>query len=466
MDSCLRRNDKRAKEGVTDKKLKVLFCDDDATYRKIMKEEVSRMGHAVVCVESGEEAVSTAREQDFDVAICDMKMPGIGGTETLKRLKALDPEIEVIMLTSQGTIESAVESMKLGAYDYLTKPCRLNELSALLQKASEKKLLSRENVALKRLVSDRRKLAPLLGQSRAMMPIFRLIDKVAGTNSTILIQGESGTGKELVAMAIHEKSKRAPHPFVIVNCAALPEALLESELFGYTKGAFTGAHEARIGLFEVADGSTLFLDEIGELTMSTQAKLLRMLQSGEVRRIGDNKVIHVDARVVAATNKNLQQEVKNGRFREDLFFRLNVITITLPPLRERKEDITLLVEYFLDEFKTQGYARKISTDAMEFLVNYNWPGNVRELKNTIERLVILTDGDLIEAKDLPSNIRVSTPLYPKDEKAVELPLSEVERSHILSVLAVKKGNKTLAAEALGISLKTLYNKLKAYNIPT
>ncbi|HLG29329.1 MAG TPA: sigma-54 dependent transcriptional regulator [Candidatus Brocadiales bacterium] len=452
-----------------DKKLKVLFCDDEATYRKIMKEELSRMGHEVVCVESGEEALSTAKEQEFDVAICDMRMSGISGTETLKRLKALDPSIEVIMLTSQGSIESAVESMKLGAYDYLAKPCRMNELSALLQKASEKKLLSRENISLKRLVSNRRKPTPLLGQSRAMTPIFKLIDKVAEADSTVLIQGESGTGKELVAIAIHEKSKRAERPFVIVNCAALPETLLESELFGHTKGSFTGAHESRIGLFEVADGSTLFLDEIGELTMSTQAKLLRMLQSGEMRRVGENKVIHVDARIIAATNKNLQQEVKNGRFREDLFFRLNIITITLPPLRERKEDIGLLVGHFLDVFKTQTNAKKISPDAMNVLVNYNWPGNVRELENTIERLVILTDGDLIEAKDLPSDLQVSAPYQKQEVGAIhELPLqlSEVERRHILSVLTEKKGNKTLAAEALGISLKTLYNKLKAYNIPT
>lgn len=448
-----------------DKKLKVLFCDDDATYRKIMKEEISRMGHTVVCVESGEEALTEAKEQDFDVAICDMKMTGIDGTETLRRLKTLDPAIEVIMLTSQGTVESAVESMKLGAYDYLTKPCRLNELSALLQKASEKKLLSKENIALKRLVSGRRKPTPLLGQSSAMLEVFKLVDKVAGTDSTILIQGESGTGKELVAIAIHEKSKRANRPFVIVNCAALPENLLESELFGHVKGSFTGAHESRMGLFEVADESTLFLDEIGELTMSTQAKLLRMLQSGEMRRIGDNKVLHVDARIIAATNKNLQQEVKNGRFREDLFFRLNIITITLPPLRERKEDIAALVEYFLDAFNTQSYTRKISPDAMDVLANYSWPGNVRELENTIERVVILTDGDTIEAKDLPSNFQFST-TYTSDEKAAELPLSEIEKRHILSVLAEKKGNKTLASEALGISLKTLYNKLKAYNIPT
>lgn len=315
-----------------------------------MAKELTRMGYNVTCCTNGPETLKNMQERDFDVVILDMNMPMMNGIETLKKVKETEPTTEVIVLTGQGSIENAVQAIKLGAYDYLTKPCRLSELDVLLQKALEKRQLSRENAHLRRLVKGVREIPAMIGNSIAMNTVYKMIDKVAPSDSIVLIQGESGTGKELIAQTLHLRSTRANKPFVVINCATLQETLLESELFGHTKGAFTGATESRIGLFEAADGGTLFLDEIGELTVNTQAKLLRVVQSGEVRRVGDNKAITVDTRIIAATHKNLATEAKNGRFREDLYFRLNVITLSLPPLRERKEDIPLLIDHFLQNF--------------------------------------------------------------------------------------------------------------------
>ncbi|MGR3317282.1 MAG: sigma-54-dependent transcriptional regulator, partial [Candidatus Anammoxibacter sp.] len=361
------------------KKIEILLADDEDTFRNIMSKELSRMGYTVTCVENGEKAVSAARENDFDVAILDIAMPVLNGEAVLKKIKEMDSTTEVLMLTGEGSIESAVESMKSGAYDYITKPCKLCELDLLLKKAYEKRLLSKENTNLKFMVEKLSPHTSFLGASRPMEDVFKLIEKVAQRDCHVLIQGESGTGKELVAKSIHEKSDRSVKPFVVINCAALPETLLESELFGHTKGSFTGANQARAGLFEVADESTLFLDEIGELPLNIQVKLLRVLQSGEIRRVGSNKNIFVNARIIAATNKNLTQEVANGNFREDLFFRINVVEIYVPPLRNRKDDIPALIDHFLTKNSYKGVTKKIDPKAVDVLMKHDWPGNVREL---------------------------------------------------------------------------------------
>jgi len=445
------------------KKHKVLFIDDDVTFSKVMRKELSRMGYSVVCAGKGETAIEELKKRNFDVIVLDIKMPGIGGLKTLKRIKKMEPEVEVIMLTGQATIESAVESMKIGAYDYITKPCRLNELDILLKKAYEKRELSKENVSLKRLATSKEQDKVMISQSDKMKPVFNLVNKVAATDSTVLIQGESGTGKELVARDIHQKSKRNKHPFVAVNCAALQDTLLESELFGHVKGAFTGAHETRLGLYEVADKGTLFLDEVGELPTNIQAKMLRVMEAGEIRKLGDSKSIFVDTRIITATNKDLASEVKKGSFREDLYFRINIVNISLPPLRERKGDIPLLVERFLKTHKTHMTEKKICPDALERMMKYNWPGNIRELENLIENMVIIVDDEKIGICNLPEEIRehVDTKDYKPDS---ELSLSDLEKQHIINTISNMNGNKTRVAEALGISIKTLYNKLKSYNI--
>ena len=445
------------------KKSNILFADDEATFRTIMSNELTRMGYKVTCCPNGAEALKNIQERDFDIVLLDMNMPEMDGIETLKKIKEIETTTEVIILTGKGTIENAVRAIKLGAYDYLTKPCRLSELDALLQRALEKRQLRRENVHLKRLIKDDRESTVMIGNSDTMKSLYKTIEKVAPSDAVVLIQGESGTGKELVANTVHQQSKRTSMPFVVVNCATLQETLLESELFGHTRGAFTGATESRMGLFEAADGGTLFLDEIGELTVNTQAKLLRVIQSGETRRIGDNRVVTVDVRIIAATNKNLAAEAKKGSFRDDLYFRLNVIALLLPPLRERKEDIPMLIQYFLTYFCRNKQGKRLLPEALGAMMLYDWPGNVRELENTVERLVVLSEGDTISLEDLPENIRETSVRFDTTEKSGSM-LSEVERRHIMKILQEKQGNKTVAAETLGISLKTLYNKLKYYRI--
>ncbi len=444
-------------------KIKLLFVDDDKTFSKVMKKELTRMGYSVVCADCGETAIDTLRKRNFEVIILDIKMPGIGGLNTLKGVKEIDPEMEVIMLTGRATIESAVESMKIGAYDYITKPCRLSELDMLLKKAYEKRQISKENISLKRLATSKDRDKVMISQSHKMKPVFNLINKVAVKDSTVLIQGESGTGKELVARDIHHKSNRNKYPFVAVNCAALHDTLLESELFGHVKGAFTGAHETRQGLFEVADKGTLFLDEIGELPTNIQAKLLRVLESGEIRRLGDSKAIFVDTRIITATNQNLKSMVKNGSFREDLFFRINIVRISLPPLRDRDDDIPLLAQHFLNKHKISMTEKKFCPDALECMKRYSWPGNIRELENFVENTIIVVDDEKIGVRDLPDEIRG----YVANDYVLDadVTLSDLEKQHIINTLSKMYGNKTRVADTLGISIKTLYNKLKSYNIP-
>jgi DNA-binding NtrC family response regulator len=448
----------------------LLVVDDDAEFRSVVARRFQRRGCDVTNTGSPLEALQLGQERRFDVAILDIAMPEMDGVRLLERLKQVTPETQVIMLTGQGTIDTAIRAMKLGAYDYLTKPCELAELEVQVQRAYEKTRLSRENQNLKLLLRRSEPSGEIIGKSAAIKKVLHLIDKVAPTESTVLIQGESGTGKELVARALHRGSPRAGKPLVVINCAALQETLLESELFGHEKGAFTSAVTSKEGLFEVADGGTLFIDEIGEMAGGLQAKLLRVLEDGRFRRVGSTKEIRTDVRILAATNKDLARESAAGRFREDLFYRLNVITIALPPLRERLEDVPQLVDHFL-KFGVRG-PRSIEPDALAPLQGYAWPGNVRELANVIERAKILAEGPSITLRDLPAGITQPTPgpapaadpssaaTAAKDQNH----LDELERQHVERMLNSQGGNKAKAARALGISRRKLYRLLEKHGL--
>jgi two-component system response regulator AtoC len=440
---------------------RIMVVDDEAPFRKLLERRLSKDGNAVEAFESSESALSAAEQKQFDVALVDIKMPGMDGIELLRRIKEIHPSMEVIIITGQGTIDSAIAAMKLGAYDYLTKPCKLSELDLIVQKAYERSTLQRQNVLLQDQLRMRNPYGEIVGKSRKIREVVSLAHKVAPTASPVLIEGESGTGKELVANIIHKKSRRSEGPFIVINCAALQENLLENELFGHEKGAFTGASSFKHGLFELAEGGTFFIDEISEMNPNIQAKLLRVIELGEFRRVGGNRQIRVDVRVLAATNRNLEEEVKKGRFREDLFYRLNVVTLSLPPLRERKEDIPILVDYFL---RTQGmeggWGKAISADALGSLKNYDWPGNIRELANVLERALILSTGNTITLKDLPLTILGKSSTLPQSVST----LVEIEKNLIEKTLQELNGNKTKTAKTLGISLRNLYRKLEKYEI--
>ncbi|MBZ0160803.1 MAG: sigma-54 dependent transcriptional regulator, partial [bacterium] len=381
---------------------RALVVDDERPIRLLMEKELPRAGYTVTCVGSGEEALEQLRAREFDVVLLDLKMPGIGGMETLRRIRGSGTTAEIVILTGHPDVESAINAMKLGAYDYLTKPFKLSELEEVLRRAAERKRLRQENTALRRMVAQREPAPIMVGRSPAISSLLATVERIAPSEANILIQGESGTGKSLVAKAIHAASPRASGPFLVINCSGFQDPLLESELFGHEKGAFTGAVGVKQGLFEVADGGTLLLDEVGEMSPAMQAKLLQVLDTKELRRVGGTRVHRVDVRIVAATNKDLAQEVRTGRFREDLYYRLNVVSLTVPSLRERKEDVSLLIEHFLRQFRVTGQKAKIvSPEAIPSLVDYPWPGNVRELANTIERLLILSSGDVIGLEDLP-----------------------------------------------------------------
>ena len=453
-----------AREGEAGSQMRVLVVDDEEAFRILMESELGRVGYFVECVKSGQEALGALAAQDFEVVLLDLKMPGLGGMETLKRMKEAGVSAEVIILTGHPDIDDAIQAMKLGAYDYLTKPARLSEVEEVLKRAAEKRRLQKENVALKRMMAQKEGPSLILGRSPAIYSLLQTIERIAPTDANVLIQGETGTGKGLVARAIYQGSRRSAQPFLAMNCSAFQDQLLESELFGHEKGAFTGAVSAKPGLFEVADGGTLFLDEVGEMSSAMQAKLLQILDTGELRRVGGTRTLKVNVRILASTNKDLPEEVRAGRFREDLHYRVNVINVTLPTLRERKEDIPLLIEHFLNQFRLPGQKAKVASDeGIALLVDYPWPGNVRELANTIERLVILSPGHVIGPDDLPQNIRTPHQSLGKEEPS-HLPLSEIERLHILKVLKQTQGKKAEAARLLGIHLKTLNRKLKAYRI--
>jgi len=439
----------------------VLVVDDERPTRLLMEKELPRAGFAVTCSESGEEALERLRAREFDVILLDLKMPGIGGMEALRRIRDSGASAEVVVLTGHPDVDSAINAMKLGAFDYLTKPFKLAEVEEVLRRAAERRRLQQENTALRRMVSQREPAAVIIGQGKAVAALMATVKRIAPTDANVLILGESGTGKGLVAEAIHAASPRATGPFLVINCSGFQDQLLESELFGHEKGAFTGATTAKQGLFEVAERGTLLLDEVGEMSPAMQAKLLQVLDTREMRRVGGTRVHRVDVRIIAATNKDLAQEVRAGRFREDLYYRLNVVSLTLPSLRERREDIPLLVEHFLRQFRVTGQKLKtISPEAMQSLVDYPWPGNVRELANTTERQMILTPGDVIGLEDLPPNIRA-----PGGPAGGPASLAEMERLHLTRVLAHTRGRKMQAARLLGIDLKTLNSKIKRYSIP-
>ncbi len=438
----------------------MLIVEDDEGFRDTAARWMSRKGHFVEQAANGQEALQIASRRHFDVAIVDMNMPGMTGLEVLEHLRKQSPDTEVIILTGQATVENAVEAMKLGACDYLTKPFPLADLERRCQLAAERGQLQRENLQLRDLLNRSHAQSNMIGQSPAMQEVYRVIERVAPTEKVVLIQGESGTGKELVARAIQEQSLRADRPLVTVNCAALPETLFESELFGHEKGAFTGATSRKHGLFEVADGGTLFVDEIGELPLSLQPKLLRVLEDGSLRRVGSHQERIVNVRVIAATNRDLQKEVEEGRFREDLYYRINVLSLVLPPLRERASDVPLLVNKFLET----GW--ELEDDARAALTNYPWPGNIRQLMNAIDRATIMAEDQTITIDDLPAEIvrepGISTSIFASEENIEDL--ASVERAHILNVLTQEKGNKAKTARTLGIHRRKLYRLLDRYGI--
>jgi DNA-binding NtrC family response regulator len=441
---------------------RLLIVDDDDLLREALVRRFQRHGMTVISACSGEEALSKAARTRCDVALLDLHLPGITGIELLEKLNEVQPEIEGLLLTAHGSIETAIQAMKRGAYDYLTKPFHLPELEIHIQKAYEKVLLKRRE---QQWIEHLRYESPrylLIGSSPSMQRVVQLIQKVAPTEATVLVRGASGTGKELVARALHFNSPRRDRPLVTINCAALQETLLESELFGHEKGAFTGAVQTKPGLVEVAEGGTLFIDEIGEMAAGLQAKLLRVLENGHFRRVGSNQEIHADVRVVAATNKPLEDEIKEGKFREDLYYRLNVMSIDLPPLCERRQDIPELVEHFLTTRQLGSTRYRIHTDALEALVRYEWPGNVRELANVLERAQILAEDHLITFDDLPEGL-VET--RPNGNSAGDpRHLREMERRHVYEVLQQEKGNKVQAAKALGISRRALYRLINKYHL--
>lgn len=435
--------------------LALLLVDDDPEWRETAAAWFTARGHRVTTSASAEEALTLAERSDFDVGVFDLRMPGLSGLDLLRQFKESGLEAEILLLTGEGTIETAVESLKVGAYDYILKPCRLEELERRCRKASETGRLRRENRNLRALVDRATPSHKMIGESPVMGELFRLMDRIATSNKPVLIEGESGTGKELVARALQRSGDRADRPYVTVNCAALPEQLLESEMFGHEKGAFTGACTAKPGLFEVADGGTLFIDEIGELAMPLQAKLLRALEDGSFRRVGSLKERRADVRIIAATNRNLAAEVAAGRFREDLFYRLNVLSLRLPPLRERSGDVPLLVRTFLDE------SCEIEHEALDAITQYTWPGNVRQLKNAIDRATILANDGVIRLPDLPPEVVSSAKCLPaKAAPSHSDDLSSLERDHILAVLRREGGNKSRAARALGVDRRSLYRKLE------
>jgi len=439
--------------------MKILVVDDEAPIREVLQKGLSQIGgFSVEVAENGLEAIEKMEKDVFDLVLTDMKMPEMDGLELLKTIKGTRPEVIVIIMTAYGSIETAVEAMKLGANDYITKPIDLNELFIHLSKAQKESILLKENRLLRIEVRKKFEFNNIIGKSKKMQEVFSLIEKVAPSNSTVLIYGGSGTGKELVAKAIHYNSPRVDKPFIPFNCGAIPETLVESELFGHTKGAFTGAVQAKRGLFEEAQGGTIFLDEISTILPSVQVKLLRFLQDKEVMKVGSTEKTKLDVRVIAATNEDLEANIKKGIFREDLFYRLHVFPISLPDLKHRKEDIPLLAYHFLDLYikENKKEIKGISKEAMSILLEYHWPGNVRELENAIERAVIMADHDYLTPVDFPQNLSEGySDLIRKGVKDHKS-LDEIKAEYITEILKETNGNKKVAAEILKVNPRTLY----------
>jgi len=437
----------------------ILLIEDEKIMRVTIEDALVAAGYDVVSFDNGGDALDAFRKTSFDIVVTDVRLPDTDGLAILREIAPAN-HAQVIVMTAFGAIKDAVEAMKLGAFDYITKPFSLDEFLILIERAIEVKRLKDENIRLKKDLSKCYCFPNIIGEGEGMKKVFALMDKVSVSDATVLILGESGTGKELVATTIHYQSNRKDKPLIKVNCAAMPEGLIESELFGHEKGAFTGAIKRKPGRFELAHGGTLFLDEIGDIPLSTQAKLLRVLQEKTLERVGGTDTLNVDVRIIAATNRNLEEEVKKGAFREDLYYRLNVIPVTLPPLRDRKEDIPYLLDYFLGKCKTGGNVR-FSKDALEALMAYDYPGNIRELANIVERGVTLSGPEEIGRDDLPASLsRRKTDLHVSLANVA----AEAEREHIIRILKSTSRNRTKAAEILGISRKTLWEKMKAYEI--
>jgi len=451
-----------------DMRIKLLVVDDEQSIRRLCMTIGTSLGFACDEAESAETAATRLETDPPDVVLTDLKLPNQSGVELLKQIKGVLPRTEVAIMTGHGSIESAVDAMKLGAYDYIEKPFRVEKMRLLLQRMAEKVRLVNENAFLRDKVNTDENLDGIIGASAGMQDVLRMISRLKDTRTPVLISGESGTGKELVARAIHSRGALAQSHFVAVDCGALVPTLMESELFGYEKGAFTGATRTKAGLFQAANGGTIFLDEIGELPLEMQAKLLRVLQEKEVRPVGSNEKIDVDVRVIAATNRDLEAAYRAGTFRKDLYFRLNVVTVHIPPLRERRSDIPMLVHHFLNRY-TPGMHLQVTAAAMKSFLQYDWPGNVRELENCIARAVTLGDHQTIDVQDLPPTIRTEQPsnpdMTPQDANSLSTTaLAEMEKMTILRVFEQAHGDKALAGKMLGISRATLYRKLKRYNI--
>ncbi len=444
---------------------KVLVVDDDPDIVAVLSELLKKEGHQVTTCAAGGAAIAAGSAEQFDVVLADIRLPDMDGLAVLRAFQEASPETAVVVTTAFGTVETAIQAIQAGAYDYIPKPFKLDEVRIVVQRALERKRLLQENRRYRQELRGKYRLENVVGSSGPMLDIFKTVARVAPTKSTVLLQGESGTGKELIARTIHYNSDRAQGAFVAVDCGALPETLLESELFGHERGAFTGASSLKRGLFEAAGGGTCFLDEIGDVSPAVQSRLLRVLQEHEIKRVGGTEPIKVDVRVIAATNKRLETLVKAHAFREDLFYRLSVVTITLPPLRERGEDIPLLAEFFLRKSagETGKRVERIAPEAMALLTGYPWPGNVRELEHTIERAVILTQNPTILPQDLPSDLRAPPGGRPAVD-ALVLPLREVERRHLLFALERAQGNRKRAAEWLGITRRTLYRMAARHGI--
>ena len=452
----------------------ILICDDDRAHRTMLKALLSGWGYDITEAVDGSEAIEQVYARAFDLILMDIRMVKVSGLEALTEIKNYNPVIPIIIMTAFASVETAVEALKKGAYDYLTKPLDFDELKITMQRAMDHALLKKENQALKETLGGRFDRRNIIGRSSVMTSLLDTVTHIASSDATVLITGESGTGKEVIAGAIHFNSPRREGPFVRINCAAITETLLESELFGHERGAFTGAERKREGKFRQADGGTLFLDEVSEMSPGMQVKLLRALQEKEITPVGADRVIRVDVRVITATNKDLLRELREGRFREDLYYRLNVVTLKIPPLRDRREDIPLLAQHFLADFseKNRKAIKGFTPQAMDQLLKYPWPGNVRELMNAVERGVVLTRSDYIDAADMPqiSDVEIPSDMLPADVirtealPAVSPSLEEVEKEVILKTLYVVKGNKSEAARRLGITRRTLHQKLRKYGL--
>ncbi|HVJ48188.1 sigma-54 dependent transcriptional regulator [Desulfitobacterium sp.] len=466
---------------------KVLILDDEEGFREIIVQRLSRRGYEVLEAGTAQEGMALLQESFFDVVLLDLRLPDGDGLLLLPQIKQRQPDLQVVMLTGHGTVESAIEAMKTGAYDYLMKPCNLSELEITIQKALEQRKLMIENTGLRQVVNRQNHEPQIIGESELLRSLKELTRKMAQADTPVLIQGESGTGKELFARALHVWSPRSARAYIPLNSGAIPEALMESELFGYEKGAFTGANATKLGLVEMADRGTLFLDEIGEMPFSLQIKLLRFLETGEFRRVGDTRLRRVQVRIITATNRDLKQEAEQGRFRQDLFYRLNGLTLSLPPLRERKDDIIPLAQYFLDSNRKRELSQGVllSEEGKQALLHYDFPGNVRELAHLIERAMILAEGFEIHPEDFwpeqvltrkrdlkpwkengdlrEENITEEIRIGEKEKQSIPTPtLADVERAYILQILRKVNGNRTQAARLLGISVRNLYRKIEEF----